>query len=87
MWTNIIVKRTEMYVRFFYKEREIYAVSNIYSDCPEYTDEVLIRWILKPWLVDSLKENRSRFKKITTERKKLDKQIGLQAKVLKAYWE
>jgi len=87
MSLKITVKRTKKYIRFFYRKIEIFAVSNCYADYPEYTDESLIRWVLRPWLVDSLKENRSEFKKITTEKQKLDKQIRLQAKVLKAYWE
>lgn len=85
--SKITVKRTRQYIRFFMGQKEVDKISNLYGGCPEYTDEVLIKGCLVPWLIESLKEDRSKFRKVTAEEKRLGRLIVLHEKVLEAYWE
>lgn len=87
MSSKITVKRTRQYIRFFVEKREVSKISNLYGGCPEYTDKVLIKGCLVPYLIESLKEDRSRSKQLIIETNKLIRNIQLQQEALNASGE
>lgn len=82
MSPKITVKRTKKYVRFFCEKKEILLTYNIYTS--EDTDETLIKYCLRPWLVDFLKENRSELEQSVINTNQLTKDIAWHQKALDA---
>lgn len=82
MSNKIIVKRTKRYIRFLMGKKEILITHNIYTNAD--TDESLIKYCLKPWLMDFLKENRNELKSLIIQTKQIDKDIQLHQKALDA---
>lgn len=84
MSSKITVKRTRQYIRFFVGQREVRKILNLYGGCPEYTDEVLIKGCLVPYLRESLKKDRSKSRQLIIETNELIRNIQLQEEALNA---
>lgn len=82
MSLKITVKRTKKYIRFFVGKKEILFTFNLYTNAD--TDETLIKYCLRPWLVDFLKENRSELKQSIIATNQLVRDIELHQKALDA---
>lgn len=82
MSNKITMKRTKRYVKFLMGKKEILIIHNLYIN--EDTDKFLIKYCLRPWLIDFLKENRIELKQSIINTNQLTQDIAWHQKALDA---